>query len=206
LLAVWKPDAGWALSGIETAPIRLSFYPATGIQPSDYGAFPVRPFRNPDFTGNVMEGVPKQYFNRNAFVLPLPGTYGNVGRNVLTGPGLATTDFLIAKIATISESVRAQFRAEFFNIYRANSATPNAVVFSSAGSAPSSTAGVITGTSTTSRQIQFGLKLLVDVTLALHFVQLDRSSGASSARLDKLKHVPRCELSPPDLRLLLLTV
>jgi hypothetical protein len=55
----------------------------------------------------------------------------------------------------------AQFRAEFFNIFnRANFGTPNAVVFSSAGSAPASTAGVITSTSTTSRQIQFGLKLL----------------------------------------------
>jgi hypothetical protein len=67
------------------------------------------------------------------------------------------TDFSIAKITTIYE----KGRAEFFNIFnRANFATPNAVVFSSAGPAPSSTAGVITGTSTTSRQIQFGLKLL----------------------------------------------
>ena len=54
-----------------------------------------------------------------------------------------------------------QFRAEFFNIFnRANFGTPNAVVFTSATAAPSPTAGVITSTSTTSRQIQFGLKLL----------------------------------------------
>jgi hypothetical protein len=34
------------------------------------------------------------------------------------------------------------------------------VVFSSASTTPSPTAGVITGTSTTSRQIQLGLKLV----------------------------------------------
>ena len=89
------------------------------------------------------------------------GTYGNVGRNVLAGPGLAGTDLSVAKNIAISEKLRAQFRAEFFNIFnRANFGTPNAVVFSSAGSAPATTAGVITSTSTASRQIQFGLKLL----------------------------------------------
>jgi len=161
---VWQRlAAGWALSGIETVQSGFPFTPQLGFNPSNNGDTrnPVRPSWNPDFTGSVIEGGPNQYFNPKAFVLPPTGTYGNVGRNVLTGPGLATTDLSIAKIATISEKVRAQFRAEFFNIFnRANFATPNAVVFSSAGSAPSSTAGVITGTSTTSRQIQFGLKLL----------------------------------------------
>jgi hypothetical protein len=52
-----------------------------------------------------------------------------------------------------------QFRAEFFNVLnRANFDTPNPILFSSG--AISSTAGLITATATTSRQIQFGLKLL----------------------------------------------
>ena len=158
-----KLVAGWALSGIETVQSGFPFTPQLGFNPSNNGDTrnPVRPSWNPAFTGSVIEGGPNQYFNPSAFVLPPTGTYGNVGRNVLTGPGLATTDFAIAKVTSISEKVRAQFRAEFFNIFnRVNFASPNAVVFSSAGSAPSSTAGVITGTSTTSRQIQFGLKLL----------------------------------------------
>jgi hypothetical protein len=109
----------------------------------------------------VTLGSPNQYFNPDAFILPAKGTYGNVGRDVLYGPGLATTDLSAAKILAITERVRAQFRAEFFNIFnRANFGTPNAVVFSSATAGPSPTAGVITSTSTTSRQIQFGLKLL----------------------------------------------
>ncbi len=94
-------------------------------------------------------------------MLPPAGTYGNIGRNVLVGPGLATTDLSFAKSTAISEKLRVQFRAEFFNIFnRANFGTPNAVVFTSATATPSPTAGVITSTSTTSRQIQFGLKLL----------------------------------------------
>ncbi len=65
------------------------------------------------------------------------------------------------KNLAISERVRMQFRAEFFNILNhTNFGTPNTVVYSSATSGVSPTAGVITSTSTTSRQIQFGLKLL----------------------------------------------
>jgi hypothetical protein len=134
-----------------------------GFNPSNNGDTrnPVRPSWNRAFSGAVIEGGPNQYFNPNAFLIPPSGTYGNVGRNVLTGPGLATMDFSVAKNTAISERLLAQFRAEFFNIFnRANFATPNAVVFTSAGAAPSSTAGVITATATTSRQIQFGLKLL----------------------------------------------
>jgi hypothetical protein len=53
-----------------------------------------------------------------------------------------------------------QFRSEFFNLFnRANFNNPNPVVYAAATGGPSPTAGVITSTSTTSRQIQFGLKL-----------------------------------------------
>lgn len=73
--------------------------------------------------------------------------------------GLATWDFSLFKDTRIQEKTNLQFRAEFFNILnRANFNTPNAVVFTPIGVSP--TAGVITSTSTTSRQIQFGLKLL----------------------------------------------
>ncbi|MEI9970549.1 MAG: hypothetical protein WDO73_00040 [Ignavibacteriota bacterium] len=160
---VQKLSAGWTVSGIETVQSGFPFTPQLGFNPSNNGDSrnPVRPSWNPAFSGSVIEGGPAQYFNPNAFVLPAPGTYGNVGRNVLIGPGLATTDFSVAKNTAITEKLRVQFRSEFFNIFnRVNFASPNAVVFSSAGSAPSGTAGVITGTASTSRQIQFGLKLL----------------------------------------------
>lgn len=158
-----KLASGWTLSGIETLQTGFPFTPQLGFNPSNNGDSrnPVRPSWNPAFTGPVILGGPNQYFNPNAFILPPAGTYGNVGRDVLTGPGLATTDLSLAKNTALAERLRLQFRAEFFNIFnRANFATPNAVVFSSATTTPASTAGVITATSTSSRQVQFGLKLL----------------------------------------------
>jgi len=158
-----KLVSGWTLSGVETLQSGFPFTPQLGFNPANNGDSrnPIRPSWNPAFGGHVILGAPDQYFNPNAFVLPPPGTYGNIGRDVLTGPGIATLDLSAAKNTSISEKLKLQFRAEFFNIFnRANFGTPNAVVFSSASVAPSSTAGVITSTSTTSRQIQFGLKLL----------------------------------------------
>ncbi len=77
----------------------------------------------------------------------------------MTGPGLGTWDVSLLKDARIRERLNLQFRAEIFNLLnRANFNLPNAVAFTPSG--PSPTAGVITSTSTTSRQIQFGLKLL----------------------------------------------
>jgi hypothetical protein len=76
----------------------------------------------------------------------------------LTGPGLATWDFSAFKDIRLRERLNLQFRAEFFNILnRANFNTPNAVTFTPTGVSP--TAGLITSTSTTSRQIQFGIKM-----------------------------------------------
>lgn len=158
-----KLASGWTLSGIETLQSGFPFTPQLGFNPTNNGDSrnPIRPSWNPAFTGPVILGGPNQFFNPNAFILPAPGTYGNVGRDVLTGPGLASTDVSIAKNTVLRERLRLQFRAELFNLFnRANFGTPNAVVFSSATATPATTAGVITSTSTTSRQIQFGLKLL----------------------------------------------
>jgi len=109
----------------------------------------------------VILGGSSQYFNPNAFVQPLPGTYGNVGRNVLTGPRLVETDASLTKLFSLSERLNLQFRSEFFNLFNhTNFNAPNPVVYAAASGGPSPTAGIITSTTTTSRQIQFGLKLL----------------------------------------------
>jgi hypothetical protein len=158
-----KVAGGWTFSGVETLQSGLPFTPQLGYNPSNNGDSrnPVRPSWNPAFNGKVIEGGPNQYFNPNAFLPPVTGTYGNVGRDTLIGPGLAGLDASFLKDTALSEKLKLQFRAELFNILnRANFGTPNAVVFSSASPAPAPTAGVITSTSTTSRQIQFGLKLL----------------------------------------------
>ena len=157
-----KLAAGWTLAGIETIQSGFPFTPQLGFNPSNNGDSrnPVRPSWNAAFTGNVVEGGPNQYFNPNAFAIPVVGTYGNVGRDTLIGPGMAELDLAALKKTAISEKLQLQFRAEVFNVFnRANFGTPNAVVFASASSAPATTAGLITSTAGTSRQIQLGLSL-----------------------------------------------
>ncbi len=161
----WNSAIGnWQISGIETLVSGLPFTPQLSYNPANDGDSrnPVRPSLNPAFAGSIIEGTPGQYFNPNAFVQPLVNTYGNAPRNFLQGPGLATTDFSIAKKFLFTERLNLQFRAELFNIFnRTNFNNPNPVVFTSATSVlPSASAGVITSTSTSSRQVQFGLKLL----------------------------------------------
>ncbi len=154
---------GWSLSGIATVQSGFPFTPQLGYNPSNDGDSrnAVRPSWNPAFHGSVIEGNPGQYFNPSAFLAPVNGTYGNVGRDTLVGPGTHTVDLSAVKITPLTERLKLQFRAEVFNVLNhANFATPNTVVFSSASTAPSVTAGLITATSTASRQIQFGLKAI----------------------------------------------
>jgi hypothetical protein len=153
----------WQLSGIQTLQSGLPFTPQLSYNPSNDGDTrnPVRPSLNPNFAGQVIQGGPNGYFNPSAFVQPLPGTYGNAGRNILQGPGLVETDLSLTKKFSFSERWNMQFRSEFFNVFNhTNFNIPNPVVYASATGGPSPTAGVITATSTTSRQIQFGVKLM----------------------------------------------
>jgi hypothetical protein len=156
-----KLVSGWQINWIVTALGGLPFTPLVGSNRSGNGdSFsPDRPSVNPAFTGAVITGHPEQWFNPNAFILPVPGTFGDVGRSTLSGPGLGELDLSVFKSISITERVHLQFRAETFNLLnRANFHVPGPNAFS--GTAINPSAGVITSTTTTSRQIQFGLKLL----------------------------------------------
>jgi hypothetical protein len=152
--------SGWQLNAIATLLSGFPITPQVGSNRSGDGDTrnPDRPSLNPAFQGSIIKGSPNQWFNPNAFILPVAGTYGNAGRGILTGPGLANLDLSLFKNVTLAERLRLQIRAEFFNaLNHANFGTPNAIVFSNG--ATSSTVGLITTTATTSRQIQFGMKL-----------------------------------------------
>ncbi|MBV8863878.1 MAG: hypothetical protein JO210_00600 [Acidobacteriaceae bacterium] len=65
------------------------------------------------------------------------------------------------KTTRLTERLSLQLRGEAFNILNhANFNTPNLIVFSSAITPPSGSAGVITSTSTSSRQLQIAAKLI----------------------------------------------
>jgi Carboxypeptidase regulatory-like domain/TonB dependent receptor len=131
----------------------------------------------------VITGNPNQWFNPNMFhmqpMVPCPnnaaltcGSLGDASRGILRGPGLADWDFSLVKDTAarlLGEQGSVEFRAEFFNILnRTNFGMPSsATVFSGATSAlgayqqaPLTGVGQITTTATTSRQIQFALKLI----------------------------------------------
>jgi carboxypeptidase family protein len=152
---------GWQINWILTALSGFPFTPVVGANRSGNGDTrnPDRPSLNPAFTGSIITGNPNQYFNPNAFILPTVGTFGNLGRDTLQGPGLRDLDLSLFKTTTISERVSLQFRAESFNLLnRANFNVPALPIFS--GNTASPSAGIITSTTTTARQIQFGLKLI----------------------------------------------
>jgi hypothetical protein len=103
-------------------------------------------------------------FNPNCFA-PAPAVaggvlVGNSGRNRFYGPGLTTVDFSLFKNFSFRERFKAQFRSEFFNILNhPNFAAPN-FLNDANNSIGTGNAGVIGSTSTASRQIQLGLKLV----------------------------------------------
>ena len=160
---------GWSTNSILTLQSGFPFTPQLSYNPSNDGDTrnPVRPFINPNFTGPIILGNPTQWYNPAAFLAPpaTGGFFGNLGRNALIGPGLATWDFSAMKNTLISERWTMQFRAEIFNLLnRANFNTPNLITFTPPTAANptgvSGTAGAITSTSTTARQVQFGIKVL----------------------------------------------
>ena len=131
--------SGWTLSAISNLQSGFPFTPQLGYNPTGSGDTrnPVRPDVNPDFHGSLYAhgstaARANQFFNPAAFLAPAAGTVGNLRRDTLTGPGFANLDLSLAKSTAIHERLRAQFRAEFFNVLNhTNLQTPNPVVFSS---------------------------------------------------------------------------
>jgi hypothetical protein len=158
-----------------------------GLNSSDPWDFPNR-LSGPGCRTLVNPGNPNNYIKTQCFAVPTapsaafynqycdpnvgvaPQCFnlrGNAGRNILNGPGLMDLDFSIFKnnpVPRISETFNIQFRAEVFNILnRANFNVPvspdNTDIFDSSGK-PTGVAGLLTSTSTTAREIQFGLKIV----------------------------------------------
>src|SRR5207244_2432846 len=140
----------------------LSFPPLLGFNQSRTldSNIPDRPSINPNFSGPRYLHRVDQWFDPRAFILPPAGTLGNAARNSLTAPGMTTVDLSMFKNIPVSERLNVQFRAEAFNLFNhVNFGVPNLLVLNPDGTARA-TAGLITNTATSSRQLQFGLRLV----------------------------------------------
>lgn len=161
---------GWQFNGIVTLRTGVPFTPALGGtnwsrsgNTSGQDRPNLRPGVNPD---DLILGGADRYFDPAGYVLQPQGTLGNAGRNSLTGPGYAMTNLSFVKntkAAFLGTSGQIQFRLEVFNLLnKANFAVPERVVFSAAtaNDQPLSTAGRLTRTVTSSRQLQLGVKVI----------------------------------------------
>jgi Carboxypeptidase regulatory-like domain/TonB dependent receptor-like, beta-barrel/TonB-dependent Receptor Plug Domain len=172
--------SGWQVSEILSAasgfpvniltgltPTQSNTLGLTGDRPNYSGAAGCNPSEIVDTKNFAQHYV--QWFNPACYAIEPYGTLGDVGRDSLNGPGLLDLDFSIIKDTRLTERLNAEFRAEFFNIInRTNLGQPNAAIFAGTRGSPaaplgtaftSATAGIITSTATTSRQIQFAVKL-----------------------------------------------
>ena len=160
---VWDLPAGFQLSTIATVASGQPFSAVIGYDRAranpQAGTSPERPDLCSGASNNPVLGNPSRYFDPAAFCLQAAGFYGNLGRNTLIGPGIVMLNPSLSKQFRLAERVRLQFRAEMFNaLNHPNFAIPSQrTVFSSSG--PVASAGLITATTTSSRQLQLGLKL-----------------------------------------------
>jgi hypothetical protein len=91
-----------------------------------------RPALRPNLVPGVapyMSGGGVLWLNPAAFAAPLPGTFGNLGRNALRGPGFSQLDFQVSRAFPITETQAVTFRFDVFNaLNHANFANPTVVL------------------------------------------------------------------------------
>ena len=168
---------GWAISGIYTYGSGLPIDALDGFNNSGNGDTdnPDRPNLNSGFSPNPTAGVTAGcpgvaagqklrtaglWYDPCAFSLSPAGTFGNLGRDTVTGPGTNEIDAGLVKDTAINERIKLQFRWELFNLLNHPVfAIPNLNLFSSSRTY-SGSGGVITNTLIDNREMQFGLKLI----------------------------------------------
>ncbi len=146
---------GWNFDGIAFFASGRPFTPTLGNTAS-LNSFGVT--LRPDRLGSGASTNPTRdrWFEPNAFAVPALYTYGNSGRNILRGPGIANVDWSLGKDFGITESMKLKFRAEAYNIFNRTNLGPPV------GTVDTATAGRILGLfpGYNMRRMQFGLHLV----------------------------------------------
>ena len=116
---------------------------------------------NPSFNGPIVLGSPNQWFNPQCVYIHTAGTYGNLGRGVYRGPGLAGLDLSLFKTTKLTERTNLQFSRGVFQRAESREFPERRMRRCFPGRHLIRTAGLVTITTTTSqRDIKFGLKLV----------------------------------------------
>jgi len=155
---------GWELAGIAMMQSGAPYTPWVDGNPSNNIDNHDRPNVVPGVSFYPAHKSVNQWTNPAAFSQPAPYTFGNGGRNILTGPGEGDWDFSLIRNFKIAESKTLQFRAEMFNIFnQANFTLPNGDASSSSfgviGNTIQPIAGQASGGPGDPREIQFALRL-----------------------------------------------
>jgi hypothetical protein len=148
----WLRD-GWQVSGVTSlqggTPVDVGM--STDNSNTGDGGSQDRP----DLVGDVNHGpkTPQQWFNINAFARPPLYSFGSAGRNIITGPGMKTSDLSLSKNFKVQETGRMQLRWEVFNVFNHPNFDPPNTTFGTARFGQISSAE-------DARELQFGMKLV----------------------------------------------
>jgi hypothetical protein len=157
---------GWGLSGILTLMSGTPFYiTANGgslnLPGTTQTANQVAPV---DYPHGIGQGNP--WFTASSFSQPTGVTFGNVGRNSMTGPGFFNIDLSLFKAVKLSERFNLELRLETFNTtntpkFANPSGSPGVSLTGSTFGYITSTLGSGTGVNGTGggRAVQLGVKL-----------------------------------------------
>ena len=152
----------WQVTGIITAQTGPPFTPQVSGDISHTQEGDDRP----NVVGNPTPAkqTPNQWVLASAFSAPAPYTFGNAGRNILTGPGLGSWDFSVSRHFRLTEGTALEFHGQVFNILnRANFDVPQADLaspsFGKIFNTVQAVAGFASGGPGDPREVQLGLKL-----------------------------------------------
>jgi len=108
---------GWQINGLTVMRAGLPYNVVCGCDPRGIGNFTGRPDLVPGVNSRPSNfDLPNNQLNPAAFLTPV-GRFGNLGRNVFTGPTARNWDFSLFKNFKFRETHGVQFRAEMFNIF-----------------------------------------------------------------------------------------
>ena len=105
----------WTLNGGITAQTGAPLNPRVAGNLSDSAGTGASGTTRPDATGLPVTGG-TGYFNTAAFALPLPGFFGNAGRNTIPGPGMAALNASFGRAFGLGERRNLEFRVDATNV------------------------------------------------------------------------------------------